>query len=253
MDISAIRQEVERQVLAFFQTDPAVLDSGNDIKGTEVIGCMEYSLLNPDTTLEKIKTECAVARKYAVAAVCVAPYYVPYAVEILNGSVVRVSTAVGFPHGCMSQAAKIAELKEAINNGATEIDLAMNNLAIKSGHLDVARRELEEAARLCLGKAKLKAVFEHGIFTEDEKYAVLDMLPRAGIEALKIQNMLSGHGARVEDVRLVRQRLGRNMRIKIDGGIKTLEQAEALLHAGADRLGLTATAKIAEEALSARG
>lgn len=252
MDISAIRQEVERQVLAYFGADAGLLDSGNDIRGTEVIGCLEHSLLNPDTTLKKIQAECAVARKYAVAAVCVAPYYVPAAVEILSGSVVKVGTAVGFPHGCISQAAKLAELKEAINNGATEIDLAMNNLAIKSGHLDVVRRELEEAALLCLGKAKLKAVFEHGILTEDEKNAVLDLLPKAGIEAIKIQNMLSGHGARVEDVRLVRARLGRNMRIKIDGGIKTLEQAESLLRAGADRLGLTATAKIAEEAIHAR-
>lgn len=252
MDISAIRQEVERQVLAYFGTDPAVLDCGNDIRGTEVIGCLEHSLLNPDITLDKIQKECVLARKYAVAAVCVAPYYVPAAVEILQGSVVKVSTAVGFPHGCMSQAAKLAELKEAISNGATEIDLAINNLAVKSGHLDVARRELEQAARLCLGKAKLKAVFEHGIFTDDEKYAVLDMLPKAGIEALKIQNMLSGHGARVEDVRLVRHRLGRSMRIKIDGGIKTLEQAEKLLAAGADRLGLTATEKIAQEAQNAR-
>lgn len=252
MDISAIRQEVERQVLAYFNADASVLDSGNDIRGTEVIGCLEHSLLNPDTTIDTIRKECAVARKYAVAAVCVAPFYVPAAAECLQGSVAKVSTAVGFPHGCMSQAAKMAELKEAISNGATEIDLAMNNLAIKSGYLDVARRELEEAAMLCLGKAKLKAVFEHGIFTDEEKNAVLDMLPKTGIEALKIQNMLSGHGARAEDVRLVRQRLGRNMRIKIDGGIKTLQQAEDLLRAGADRLGLTATAKIAEEALSAR-
>lgn len=252
MDISAIRQEVERQVLAYFGTDPSVIDCGNDIKGVEVIGCLEHSLLGPDTTIDKIRAECLIARKYAVAAVCVAPYYVPAAAEILQGSVVRVSTAVGFPHGCISQAAKIADLREAIDNGATEIDLAMNNLAIKSGYLDVARRELEEAARLCLGKAKLKAVFEHSIFTDEEKFAVLDMLPKAGIEALKIQNMLSGHGARVEDVRLVRQRLGRGMRIKIDGGIKTLAQAESLFAAGADRLGLTATAKIAEEALGNR-
>lgn len=252
MDISAIRQEVERQVLAYFNTDASVLDNGNDIKGIEVIGTLEHSLLAPDTTLEKIQTECAVARKYAVAAVCVAPYYVPVAAELLQGSVVKVSTAVGFPHGCISQAAKLADIKEAISNGATEIDLAMNNLAIKSGHLEVARRELEEAARMCLGKAKLKAVFEHSIFTQEEKLTVLDMLPTAGIEALKIQNMLSGHGARVEDVRLVRQRLGRNMRIKIDGGIKTLAQAEQLLSAGADRLGLTATAKVSEEAYSAR-
>lgn len=248
MDMDALRQEVEKQVLAYFHMDPAVMDAGAQIRGVDVIETLEHSLLNPDTTLEKIRTECEIARKYAVAAVCVAPYYVPAASEILQGSPVAVGTAVGFPHGCMSQAAKLAEVKEAMANGATEIDVALNNLAIKSGRLDTARQELEEIVRVALGKAKIKAVFEHSLFTDEEKRKVLAMLPSTGVAYVKIQNMLSGHGARVEDVRLVRNLVGRHVGIKIDGGIKTLSQAEALLAAGAARLGLTATAKIAEEA-----
>jgi deoxyribose-phosphate aldolase len=183
-----------------------------------------------------------------VAAVCVAPYYVAAAREALMGSPVAVGTAVGFPHGCMSQAAKLAEIRECIAAGATEIDVAINNLAIKSGRLDVAQREMEEIVRACLGKAKIKAVFEHSLFTDAEKRKVLTMLRGTGVDYVKIQNMLSGHGARVEDVRLARECLGRHVGIKIDGGIKTLAQAEQLLAAGASRLGLTATAKIAEEA-----
>lgn len=249
MDMEALRQEVEKQVLAYFRMDPAVMDTGITIRGTDVIATLEHSLLNPDTTLEKIQKECEVARKYSVAAVCVAPYYVPAAYEILHNSPVVVGTAVGFPHGCMSQTAKIAEVKEAISNGAKEIDVALNNLAIKSGRLDVAQKELEEIVRVALGKAKIKAVFEHSLFTDEEKRKVLSMLPATGVEYVKIQNMLSGHGARVEDVRLVKGLVGRHVRIKIDGGIKTLQQAEELLAAGADRLGLTATAKIAEEAM----
>ena len=134
-------------------------------------------------------------------------------------------------------------------NGATEVDVALNVLAIKSGRLDVAQCELDELVRCAVGKVQLKAVFEHALYTPEEKRAVLQMLRSSGVNYVKIQNMLSGHGARVEDVRFASEILGRNVGIKIDGGIKTLAQAEELLAAGATRLGLTATAKIAEEAL----
>lgn len=248
MDVEAIRKEVERQVMAYFNMDTKPAPCAGLVTGADVVAHLEHSLLNPDTTLEKIKAECAVARKYSVAAVCVAPYYVPAAREELLGSPVAVGTAIGFPHGCMSQSAKLAELRECMANGATEIDVAINVLAIKSGRLDVAQRELEELVRFACGKAKLKAVFEHSLYTPEEKRAVLTMLRSSGVDFVKIQNMLSGHGARVEDVRLAYDILGRNVGIKIDGGIKTLAQAESLLAAGAVRLGLTATAKIAEEA-----
>ncbi|MBP3661025.1 MAG: deoxyribose-phosphate aldolase [Oscillospiraceae bacterium] len=248
MDIEAIRKEVERQVLQYFHMQASPAPYAGLVTGTDVVAHLEHSLLNPDTTEETIRRECGVARKYSVAAVCVAPYYVPVAREELLGSPVAVGTAIGFPHGCMSQAAKLAELRECMSNGATEIDVALNVLAIKSGRLDLAQRELEEIVRMAAGKAQIKAVFEHGIYTADEKRQVLTMLRNAGVAYVKIQNMLSGHGARVEDVKLAHEILGRNVGIKIDGGIKTLEQAESLLAAGATRLGLTATAKIAEEA-----
>ena len=235
MDIEAIRKQVEQQVMQYFHLEPTVTDApyAGMVTGVDVISHLEHSLLNPDTTLETIERECAVARKYSVAAVCVAPYYVPAAREILLGS----------------PAAKLAELRECMANGATEVDVALNVLAIKSGRLDVAQRELDELVRCAVGKVQLKAVFEHALYTPEEKRAVLQMLRSSGVNYVKIQNMLSGHGARVEDVRFASEILGRNVGIKIDGGIKTLAQAEELLAAGATRLGLTATAKIAEEAL----
>ena len=196
MDIEAIRKQVEQQVMQYFHLEPTVTDApyAGMVTGVDVISHLEHSLLNPDTTLETIERECAVARKYSVAAVCVAPYYVPAAREILLGSPV-------------------------------------------------------ELVRCAVGKVQLKAVFEHALYTPEEKRAVLQMLRSSGVNYVKIQNMLSGHGARVEDVRFASEILGRNVGIKIDGGIKTLAQAEELLAAGATRLGLTATAKIAEEAL----
>ena len=112
MDIEAIRKQVEQQVMQYFHLEPTVTDApyAGMVTGVDVISHLEHSLLNPDTTLETIERECAVARKYSVAAVCVAPYYVPAAREILLGSPVAVGTAIGFPHGCMSKAAKLAEL-----------------------------------------------------------------------------------------------------------------------------------------------
>ena len=248
MDMEAIRAAVEQEVYRYF----ARQDKGvAELPARDVIGTLEHSMLNPDTTEDTIRQGCQLARKYAIAAVCVAPYYVPLARALLLGSPVKVGTAIGFPHGCMSQRAKLAELRECVENGAEEVDVALNVLAIKSGKRMLAQQELEELLLAAQGRITVKAVFEHGIFTPDEKAQVLSMLRSAGVEYIKIQNMLSGHGARVEDVQLAREILGRSIGIKIDGGIKTLEQARALLGAGATRLGLTATAKIAEEALQA--
>ena len=118
MDIEAIRKQVEQQVMQYFHLEPTVTDApyAGMVTGVDVISHLEHSLLNPDTTLETIERECAVARKYSVAAVCVAPYYVPAAREILLGSPVAVGTAIGFPHGCMSQAAKLVSVHSAIES-----------------------------------------------------------------------------------------------------------------------------------------
>lgn len=247
MDMEAIRAAVTQEVCRYFREQEHSDRPG--VPARDVLAHLEHSMLNPDTTEDTIRKGCQLARKYAIAAVCVAPYYVPLAKELLAGSPVRVGTAIGFPHGCMSQKAKLAELREALDNGAEEIDVALNMLAIKSGRLLAAQQELEELIRAAGGRALIKAVFEHSVYTADEKPQVLRMLRASGVEYVKIQNMLSGHGARIEDVELASSILGRMVKIKIDGGIKTLAQAQSLLDAGAERLGLTATAKIAEEAL----
>ncbi|MFR8914267.1 MAG: hypothetical protein ACLVGX_01010 [Oscillospiraceae bacterium] len=131
---------------------------------------------------------------------------------------------------------------------ATEVDVALNVL-ISSPAVSTWRSASLMSWCAVQSAGQLKAVFEHALYTPEEKRAVLQMLRNSGVNYVKIQNMLSGHGARVEDVRFASEILGRNVGIKIDGGIKTLAQAEELLAAGATRLGLTATAKIAEEAL----
>ncbi|MDR3353739.1 MAG: deoxyribose-phosphate aldolase [Synergistaceae bacterium] len=246
MDVEKIVSEVIKEL----QSRPAPSDSGDPfgVRPWEVPSRLEHSLLNPDTSMDKILKECANARRYCVAAVCVAPYYVSAAADALRGSGVKVCAAVGFPHGCMSAAAKLAEVKDCIKNGADEIDAAVNILAVKSGRMADAREDFEQITGAARGKAAVKAVFEHSVYSDSEKIAVLEMVSACGADYVKIQNVLSGKGAEAEDIRYVRGVLRRNVKIKIDGGVKTLAKALELMNAGADRIGGTATVAVAKEA-----
>lgn len=246
MDIDKIIEEVIGEIRG---SGPRCPDGRlKSVCACEVPARLEHSLLNPDVSLAKIREECAQARRYCVAAVCVAPYYIAEAREILSGSGVKVGTAVGFPHGCMSTAAKLADVRDCVVSGAQEIDVAVNILAVKSGNFDDARREFEQVAQILQGKAVLKAVFEHSVYSDEEKIKVLQLAKECGAGYVKIQNVLSGKPADTAQIRQVRDILGRNIKIKIDGGVKTLDKALELIGAGADRIGLTATVAIAKEA-----
>ena len=255
MDIEKIIQEVTWQVgcgggAGTGNTVPfAVRDAQSFRPAADIVLHLEHSVLNPDLTKDKLLEACSVARKYGVAALCVSPYYVPDAAECLRGSNVAVDAAVGFPHGALSLSAKLAEVKECIRMGASELDVAINVLAVKSGCFEDVRREFDEIMALSAGRAKIKAVFEHCLYTDREKGTVLGIIRDCKADFVKIQNMLSGKGADCEDVRFVRSIVGPSVGIKIDGGVKTLEFANELIAAGADRIGLTATEKIAKEAL----
>ncbi len=208
---------------------------------------LEHALLVPGIDVEKIREECAKARKYCVAAVNLAPYYVADAAEVLQGSTVKVGAAIGIPNAAMSTAAKIADVRDCIHNGADEIDVAINVLAIKSGRMDDARREMDEILSLAQGRAVIKAAFEHCLFTEQEKQETLRMLRSCGIEFLKIQNVLSGEGASEQSIHFAKDILGRTVKIKIDGGVKTAQRVRELVGAGADRIGLSATFAVLDE------
>lgn len=256
MDIEKIIREVTAQVggpttdnvahMPVFSPQITATGAG---RTADIITKLEHSMLNPDLSVAKLEEAAQIARKYGVAALCVSPYFVPRAVELLRGSNVAVDAAVGFPHGAISPEAKIAEVKECIRNGATELDVAINILAVKAGCWQDVAREFQEITALALGKAKVKAVFEHCLYTDEEKIKTLQLVRACGVDFVKIQNMLSGKGASCEDVQSVRNIIGSTVGIKIDGGVKTLAFAQELAAAGADRIGLTATAKIAEEAL----
>ena len=246
MNIEELVNEVTREVQSLLKESRNCETPG--IRPWEVPSRLEHSLLNPDVNLEYVLAECANARRYSVATVCVAPYYVPMAKEALRGSGVKVCAAIGFPHGCMSALAKLVETIDCIKNGAEELDVAVNILAVKSGNMADARNDLEQIMSAARGRTAVKAVFEHSVYSDTEKKSVLEMANACRVDYLKIQNALSGKGADVEDIRYVKKILGNDVRIKIDGGVKTMAKAMELFDAGADRIGLTATVAIAEEA-----
>lgn len=211
---------------------------------TEIAAAIEHSLLNPDMTREKMLQGCADVRKYRLGNICVTPFFTAEAAEALEGSGIPVCVPVGFPHGAASTAAKVTEIREAIKNGAGELDVAMNIVAIKSGDMDAAKKDFDELVSAAGGRAKVKAIYEQGLFNEDEKAKVLLLAKHCGADYIKISNALTGKKAVVEDVRFVRSIIGKAMGIKIDGGVKDAATVCALLAAGANRIGASASVKI---------
>jgi len=214
-----------------------------------VPGKLEHSLLDPGISREKIITECRLAGQYGLANVVVSPYYVECAAGILGRTGTAVCSVAGFPHGAASQTAKSAELRECIRRGATEMDVAINVLAVKSGETDIARRELQEMLHIARGQCLIKAIYEQSLYSDEEKKAVLSIIRDCGCDFVKISNALSGKKAEEADVQFVRGIVGSKVGIKIDGGVRTLERALQIFGAGADRIGMSATIAVAKEAL----
>ncbi len=243
LDIEYIEKEVRNEVYKAFNMTNSLC---NVLSGKEIAGHIEHTILNPDITKDIVIKACNEAKEYRFANVCVTPYYVGLAAEHLCNSEIAVCTVAGFPHGAATTVAKVAEIRETIVNGCGEIDVAMNNVAIKSGDLDVARKDLDEMLSASYGKAKIKAIYEQCLFNEEEKVKVLNIAKSCGVDFIKISNALSGKKATVEDVRFVRMVIGNNIGIKIDGGIRDIMIANDLLRAGANRLGCSASVALAK-------
>lgn len=243
MDIEEIVREVARETLARMDAEFGA-KGGSRKSGAELAHTIEHSVMNPDATREAIIAACREARDGRMANVCVSPYYVSLAAEYLRGSGVKVCTAIGFPHGAATTAGKVAEAREAIQNGAEELDVAMNILAIKNGELKEAQRDLETVAGAARGRALIKAIYEQCLYSDEEKKAALLIARAVCADYVKISNALSGKKASAEDVRFVRSVIGCGMGIKIDGGIADAATVRELMAAGADRFGCSKSVQI---------
>jgi len=206
---------------------------------------IDHTILKPDATEVQVLQICDEARNYNFAAVCIPPCYVQTAAESLKGTNVQVATVVGFPLGYNHPKVKFLETHQAIVDGATEIDVVINVSAFKSGKYSDVENELSELAKFChLKEAELKVIIETALLTDDEIVKACELCANAGVDYVKTSTGFASAGATVAHVELMRRVLPSHIKIKAAGGIRTYDDAQALIKAGADRLGCSASIQI---------
>lgn len=209
---------------------------------------IDHTMLKPDAGEKAIINLCREALEYDFYSVCVNSCYVSLARTHLRGSDIKVSAVAGFPLGAMSSAAKLAETRDSLDNGASEIDVVINIGALKDQRYDYILSELSALAELCHSRnALLKVITETCLFTENEITEACKLVMKSGADFIKTSTGFSSGGAEVRDVRLMKKIIGNKIMIKASGGIRTLETAEAMIEAGADRLGCSASVEIMDK------
>lgn len=212
---------------------------------------IDHTLLKPVAVKQDIRKLCEEARDYRFMAVCVPPCYVSFAREILKGTAVKVATVAGFPMGYSVAEAKQKEAEIALGEGADEIDAVLNLTALKNGDWDYLKAEAHALLKpVRQYKKTLKVIIESGLLTDNEIISCCELYAEAGVHFLKTSTGFAQSGASVEAVELMRRHLPSSVLIKASGGIRSYDQAKALIDAGASRLGCSAGVDIVNEANS---
>ena len=204
---------------------------------------IDHTALKPNATQEEIAKLCEEARAYCFASVCVNPSYVALCARLLGGSGVRVCTVVGFPLGSTTPTVKAIEARDAIANGADEIDMVMNVGALKSGNDALVLEDMRAVREATRGRV-LKVILETGLLSKEEKVRACRLAKEAGADFVKTSTGFGAGGATVEDIRLMRETVGPTMGVKASGGVRDSETAQAMLAAGATRIGASASIAI---------
>lgn len=209
---------------------------------------MDHTLLKPEATAADIDRIVAEARQYGTASVCVNPYWVARVAAGLAGSGVKTCTVIGFPLGATSTASKVAETRDATAHGAQEIDMVINIGELKAGNDDAVRSDISAVANATHGAgALLKVIIETCLLSDEEKRRACELSVAGGADFVKTSTGFSTGGATTADIALMRETVGPELGVKASGGIRTLEAAEAMIEAGATRLGVSAAVSILEE------
>lgn len=213
---------------------------------------IDHTLLKPEASRDDIQRLCQEAARFGFAAVCINPWYVPLAAELLRNTAVKICTVVGFPLGATLAKVKIYEAQEAINLGAQEIDMVINIGALKSGQVDVVETDIHGVVEACHGGGAIcKVILETALLSNEEKVRACVAAKNAGADFVKTSTGFSIGGATAEDVALMRSVVGPAMGVKAAGGIRTLEDLKKMVRAGATRIGASAGVKIMEQARGA--
>lgn len=204
---------------------------------TELNQYIDHTLLKADVKKEQIKNLCEEAKQYSFASVCVNPTWVSYAKKCLKDSHVKVCTVIGFPLGATTSEVKAFEAKNAIENGAEEIDMVINIGALKDGNDELVKKDIQSVVEAADGKAVVKVIIETCLLTDEEKVRACKIAMNAGADFVKTSTGFSTGGANFADVQLMRKTVGEKMGVKASGGIRTLEDAKKMIEAGATRIG----------------
>lgn len=208
----------------------------------EILKHVDHTLLLQTATWEEIRQICDDAMKYQTASVCIPPCYVKQASEYVQGKM-AICTVIGFPNGNMTTKTKEFETKDALENGASEIDMVINVGWLKSRNYDLIEEEIRTLKTAC-GEKILKVIIETCLLTDEEKVKMCEIVTRAGADYIKTSTGFSTGGATFEDIRLFAAHVGSDVKIKAAGGISSMDDAEKFLSLGADRLGTSRIIKI---------
>lgn len=208
---------------------------------------IDHTILKPEAGKEQVETICREAREYGFASVCVNSSYVPLCAELLRDTEVKVCTVIGFPLGAMSTAAKAAEARQAILDGAEELDMVIHIGMLKDGNNEYVEQDIHSVVEEARGKAAVKVIIETCLLSEEEKVRACLLAKKAGADYVKTSTGFSTGGATAEDIALMKKTVGKDMKVKASGGIRTREKAEEMRKAGADRIGTSSGIRIVEE------
>jgi len=212
-----------------------------------IAGLIDHTILKPEATRADVVKICREAREYQFASVCVNPYWVTVVKAELAGSTVKVCSVVGFPLGATSTEAKVCETAAALRAGAQEIDMVINVGALRSGDTDTVKTDIQSVVRVAhQAGAIVKVILETALLDDTQKTVASQIAKSAGADFVKTSTGFSTSGATVHDVALMRAAVGPNIGVKASGGIRTLQDVQAMTAAGATRIGASASVKIVE-------
>ncbi|MFP4497656.1 MAG: deoxyribose-phosphate aldolase [Vulcanimicrobiota bacterium] len=206
-------------------------------------GLIDHTALKPDTTRDQILKLCDEAKRYSFASCCVNPVWVPTVAECLKGSPVKTCVVIGFPLGANSSVVKAMETRDAIAAGADEVDMVINVGALKAGDYDLVQKDIEAVVNAAQGRI-VKVILETALLTDEEKIKACQLSKQAGADFVKTSTGFGPGGATVEDIRLMRQTVGKYMGVKASGGIRDFDKAHEMVKAGATRIGASASVAI---------
>lgn len=204
---------------------------------TNIASMIDHTLLKADATKEQIEKLCQEAREHQFFSVCVNPVWVKTSKELLSGSGVKVCTVIGFPLGATTSETKAFETKNAIDNGAEEVDMVINIGALKDKNDQLVENDIRAVVDAAKGKALTKVIIETSLLTKEEKVRACELAVKAGADFVKTSTGFSTGGATIEDIAIMRQTVGPKMGVKASGGVRNTEDAQKMIEAGATRIG----------------